>query len=575
MIAVKDTNLAGELGIVPFSLFILLSRPPSPRDISHENHSKRTYYNFKWEVGSYIRLSLNIGYSLYTGEQQTIFLGLMETQLTCDRCGSSFQITVPPSEICPKCGDVLTVTYDYEAIRDRISHQIISSRAPGIWKYCELLPLNSPENIISLGEGETYLHKCRRLAEILGLKDLYIKNETINPTGSFNDRGATVVASMATQARLDSLYCASVGNLAVSLSAYAAKGGMKCTVFVPREVDLGKLYQLIAYGAEVVLSDDVEQARLQSRAFKGSYGVSPSDPYLVEGEKTIGFEICQQLDWTTPNFLIVPVGSGGNLCATWKSLKELARVGLTPPPITRIIGVQATLCAPIVEAFNQGKSHPEGRTIAKEVAIPDPPFLKSVLKALNESKGLSMAVPDAKILESIHLLAKYEGIFAEPSAATTVAGLRELIANGVVERTDEVVCVITGAGLKDPTTATKLVSEKQKIDGLVPQVEPRKFITKLGPTKMQILEILLAKSLHGYGIWKELKSNYKTEIKIPVVYQHLRELEETLLIKKLPGRGSVVKPERFSYAITDRGRRFIRLWERSTSDTMYGYHGTR
>jgi DNA-binding PadR family transcriptional regulator len=240
-----------------------------------------------------------------------------------------------------------------------------------------------------------------------------------------------------------------------------------------------------------------------------------------------------------------------------------------------MIGVQATLCAPIVEAFNQEKSHLEGRTIAKEVAVPDPPFIRSVLKALNESKGLSIAVSDSKILESIHLLAKYEGIFAEPSAAATVAGLQELIADRIVERTDEVVCVITGAGLKDPTTATKLVSEKQKIAGLVPQVVTRKFITKLGPTKMQILEILLAKSLHGYGIWKELKSNYKTEIKIPVVYQHLRELEETLLIKKLPGRESVMRPERFSYSITDRGRRFIRLWESSAADAMYEFHGTR
>jgi threonine synthase len=368
---------------------------------------------------------------------------------------------------------------------------------------------------------------------------------------------------MANQGGLSSLHCASVGNLAVSLSAYAAKAGMKCAVFIPKEVDLGKLHQLIAYGAEILLTDSVEQAMLESMKLKGSYGVSPPDPYFVEGEKTIGFEVCEQLGWFVPRFLVVPLGSGGNLHAIWKGLKELSRIGLINSVQTSMIGVQAALCAPIAEAFRQRGSVPEGKTIATEIAVANPQFKRSVLKTLHESEGLATAVSDRKILESIHLLAKYEGIFAEPSAAATIAGLRELVADGKVDRTDEVVCVITGAGLKDPNIATRLVGEKQRIGGLIPSAE-RKFITKLGPTKMQILETLSLRSLHGYGIWKELKSDRGTEIRIPVVYQHLRELEEISLIRKTPSRSQTAGRNKVYYSLTEKGRGFVRLWEKST-----------
>nr|MDO8100354.1 threonine synthase [Candidatus Njordarchaeota archaeon] len=485
-------------------------------------------------------------------------------ELCCQGCSSSFEATVPPIQTCSKCGDLLTVTYDYKAIQEKISCQSIGARAPGTWKYWELLPLRDAESVISLGEGETYLHRCVRLAEILELKNLYIKNETLNPTGSFNDRGATVVVSMANQAKLVSLHCASVGNLAVSLSAYSAKAGMKFKVFMPREVDLGKLYQLIAYGAQITLMDSIDEATLESTRFRGSYGVGLSDPYLVEGEKTIGFEVCEQLGWHAPDFLLVPLGSGGNLHAIWKSLKELSAVGIVPSPSTSMIGIQSALCAPIVEAFSQGKSVSVGKTIAAEIAIANPQFKRNVLRALHESNGLATAVSDDKILESIHLLAKYEGIFAEPSAASTIAGLRELIDSGKIDRSDEVVCVITGAGLKDPSTAMKLVSEKQGIRGLVPSTGRRKFVTKLGPTKMQILEILSLRSLYGYGIWKDLKSRHNVEIKIPVVYQHLQELEEVSLIRKTRSRGTVGGREKFYYSLTDQGKKFLRLWEKST-----------
>jgi threonine synthase len=347
------------------------------------------------------------------------------------------------------------------------------------------------------------------------------------------------------------------------LSAYAAKAGMKCSVFIPKEIDLGKLHQLIAYGAEILLTESVEQAALESMKLRGSYGVGPQDPYFVEGEKTIGFEICDQLGWLTPRFLVVPLGSGGNLHAIWKGLKEFSKVGLITSIQTSMIGVQASVCAPIAEAFKQKENPTEGRTIATEIAIANPQFKRSVLKALLESNGLATAVSDGKILESIHLLAKCEGIFAEPSAAATIAGLRELISDGKIDRTDEVVCVITGAGLKDPNIAAKLVGEKQRIGSLVSSAE-KKFITRLGPTKMQILETLSVRSLHGYAIWKELKSSHGKEIKIPVVYQHLRELEEISLIGKTPSRGQTSGREKVYYSLSEKGRKFVKLWERST-----------
>jgi len=482
--------------------------------------------------------------------------------LLCPKCGNQYE-TGRISLACARCGETLTVSYDYEAIKRTIDIETIDNRQAGVWRYFELLPILKGVQTVSLGEGGTYLHRCDRLAESIGVKKLFIKNETTNPTGSFIDRGTTVAVTRAIQLGLESVSCAPTGNLGASLAAYAAKAGLKCKIFISREVDLGKLFQMIAYGAEMRLAGDAEEALVEAREqVDRSYLVTPVDPFFLEGEKTVGFEICEQLGWRTCDRVVVPMGTGGNLSMIWKSIKELCEVGLIKGVGSMMTGVQAEGCAPIVEAFMNRRRFIQSafkpRTIALDIAVKDPMYGSAALEAIGESRGSAIAVSDAEILEATRQLAKTEGIFAEPAAASTVAGLKKLIDNGNVERSEEIVCVITGAGLKDPGTARKIVERLKEMDRLLRRMEERRLTTKLGDTKTRILEILSDKELHGYGIWKELKQAFGLEISIPSVYEHLAELEMLKLIRRT--RTEVVggRRERHYYSLTDAGRDMVR-----------------
>lgn len=480
----------------------------------------------------------------------------------CPKCGNKYEIQ-RISAVCPRCSEKLTVSYDYEAVRQTVDIETIDSRQAGVWRYFELLPISKEVQTISLGEGGTYLHRCDRLAEDIGIRKLFIKNETTNPTGSFIDRGTTVAVTKATEFGFESVCCAPTGNLGASLAAYAAKAGLKCQIFISREVDLGKLFQMIAYGAEMRLAGDPEEALVEARKLaERSYLVTPADPFFLEGEKTVGFEICEQLGWRTCDRVIAPMGTGGNISMIWKSIKELYEVGLIKRAGSMMTGVQAEGCDPIVEAFINRRqlvrSASKPKTIALDIAVMNPMYGSAALRAIRESRGSAIAVSDAEILEATRQLAKTEGIFAEPAAASTVAGLKKLIDSGKVERSEEIVCVITGAGLKDPGTARKIVERLKEMDRLVRRMEERRLTTKLGDTKTRILEILSRKQLHGYGIWRELKENFGLEISIPSVYEHLAELEMLRLIRRTRTEAVAGKPDRHYYSLTQTGKDAVR-----------------
>lgn len=494
------------------------------------------------------------------------------SELKCTRCGKKYS---PERYVttCPDCEGVLEAVYSLDKIKEHFGPSELEKRITGVWKYFELLPLSSKSNIISLGEGGTFLHKCERLAQILGLRNLYIKDETSNPTGSFIDRGTTVEVSRIKELRRKSVYCGLTGNLAASLVAYAARAGLKCKVVLPQRVDVGKFYQTIAYGADVEIAKDSKEAcwqayRLSTQEQRVSHFVMPYNLYFLEGEKTTAYEICEQLNWVLPDEIIVPMGSGGHLSMMWKGINELYRMGLLQNKIARMVGTQAQGCAPIVEAIKKGRKEivpaKKAQTIAIDICTEDPPCGAIALQAIRDSKGTAISVSDKEIINAVSLLAKLEGIFVEPAAATTVAGLKKLVEEREIDPSERVVCVITGMGLKYPEVTRTLVKGSEKLEELLSRMERRKYTTPLGETKRHILRIISKRESYGYGIWKTLKE-FGIKVKIPSVYQHLVELERSGLIIRGRSEQTLRKTERNYYRLTEKGKTVLVQLERLRS----------
>jgi len=354
---------------------------------------------------------------------------------------------------------LLEVRYDYDSLRDSVDTSLWRKRPLSIWRYEELLPLDRASVKVSLGEGGTSLHRSIRLAERLGLKKLHVKNEGENPTGSFKDRGMTVGVSKAVEIGAERVVCASTGNTSASLAAYAAKAGLECIVVIPSEkVALGKLAQAIVHGARVVQLegsfDDALRVVLELAQSKtGLYLLNSINPYRLEGQKTLAYEVWDQLGGRVPDAVIVPVGNAGNISAIWKGFQDLNQLGLISD-LPRMIGIQAEGASPIAEAFRRGLSKidpvPNPETVATAIRIGSPASWKKALRAVRGSKGLVETVTDTEILEAQRLLARLEGIFVEPASASSVAGLKKLVEVGAVSHKEEVACVTTGHGLKDP-----------------------------------------------------------------------------------------------------------------------------
>ena len=365
-----------------------------------------------------------------------------------------------PAYRCEKCGGLLEVGFDLSRGRRIPWH----NREMTVWKYRELLPIDNDRYVITLHEGGTGLHRCQRLGRELGLKRLYVKNEGENPTGSFKDRGMTVATSKARETGKKKTACASTGNTAASLAAYSARAGLECIVFVPAgKVAGGKMLQVIMHGARIFqVRGDFDQAMESviqlTEKLKNFYLMNSLNPFRLEGQKTLAYEVSDQLT-RAPDALVLPVGNGGNISAIWKGFSEFHELGIvrTKP---RMIGIQADKAAPIARAVKRGqkKVRPvkNPQTFATAIRIGSPVNSPKVLKAIQQSGGTAETVTDQEIFEAQKKLASFEGIFVEPASAASIAGLRILRETGSIDPSDLVVCVTTGHGLKDPSIIDRI-----------------------------------------------------------------------------------------------------------------------
>ena len=481
--------------------------------------------------------------------------------LSCVICGHS-RANERLRGPCANCGGSVAVDYDYESIQDAVSREKFGTQPLGVWKYKELLPISNRSNVISLGEGGTFLHRARRIAEKIGLRKLFIKDETTNPTGSFIDRGVTIEVSKARELGFRTTVCGTTGNLGASLAAYSAKGDFKCKIFLPKRIDVGKFYQIITYGAEVEPARNFEEA-LSKAAELGnrSYLASPDDPFFLEGLKTTGYEICEQMDWKNPRNIIAPMGDGGHLSMIWRGINELLKIGILDRANVRMIGVQAQGASPIVKAF-QGMALPvkpleTSKTLAADIDMKRPFHGNLAIQTIVQSKGLAMTVSDSEILHSASLLAKTEGIFVEPASASTIACLFKLVEHGEIHRDEETVCVLTGAGLKDPLSVRRMIQGRKRVQNLFERIGEHTVATGITGTKLHILQVLNETESYGYGLWKKLKELFEIHLSLPSMYQHLNELEMMKLIERTRIGREAGKRERCYYALTEKGKAIL------------------
>jgi len=394
------------------------------------------------------------------------------TYLECIACGEKYG----EDEIiysCRRCGDLLEVKYDYEVLKERLKESDWRSLPISVWRYKPLMPVRETSKIVSLNEGGTGLHQCKRLAKLLGVKRLYVKNEGENPTGSFKDRGMTVGVTKALELEMKMVICASTGNTSASLAAYAAKAGLECIVLIPSgKIAYGKLTQAIIHGAKVVqIKGNFDQAlkivlELSERHRK-VYLLNSVNPFRIEGQKSLAYEICDQLEGEPPDKVIVPVGNAGNITAIWKGFSEFYKLNLISK-LPQMIGIQAEGAAPIARAVKEGSNiivpvdHPE--TVASAIRIGAPLSWKKAIRAIRESKGTAETVTDQEILEAQRMLARHEGLFAEPASASSIAGLKKLLGLKRIDKNETIVCVVTGHGLKDPDIVMQTCKKPVEIE---------------------------------------------------------------------------------------------------------------
>lgn len=389
----------------------------------------------------------------------------------CISCGEKYDL----NEIvytCHACGDILEIKYDFDLLKEKIKQSGRNSPL-SVWRYRDFLPIHNLSKIISLNEGGTGLYLCRRLGEVLGIKNLYVKNEGENPTGSFKDRGMTVGVSKAVELGVKTVVCASTGNTAASLAAYAAKAGLSCIILLPSSsVAYGKLAQAMIYGAKVMqVKGNFDQALKMviqiSEKYKGIYLLNSINPFRLEGQKTIAYETCDQLNGGVPDRVVVPVGNAGNISAIWKGFTEFYVVGFIER-LPKMIGIQAEGASPIAKAVKEGRNFivpvEKPETVASAIRIGAPINWKKALSAINNSGGTAETVTDNEILEAQKMLARYEGIFVEPASASSIAGLKKLIDYGEIDRDELIVCILTGHGLKDPDIVVSHAKSPLEVD---------------------------------------------------------------------------------------------------------------
>ncbi|WOX57496.1 threonine synthase [Methanoculleus receptaculi] len=387
-------------------------------------------------------------------------------RLVCVHCGAAY----PQDQIiytCSRCGHLLSVEYDLDDIE--VSRGEWNRRRLSVWRYREILPLRGEP--VTLQEGGTPLYHLKKIGKDLGLPELYAKHEGMNPTGSFKDRGMTVGVSMALELGMKSVACASTGNTSASLAAYAAKAGVPCVVLLPAgKVALGKVTQALMHGARVIsIRGNFDRALEMVHELCVSHGLyllNSVNPYRLEGQKTIGFEVIDQVGGV-PDRMVLPVGNAGNISAVYKGLKELEALGFIDR-LPMMTGIQAAGSQPVVRAIEQNlnvlipESNPE--TVATAIRIGAPVNAEKALVAIRATGGTAAAVTDEEILAMQKDLARKEGIGVEPASAASVAGVRRLVEQGLIDRDERIVCVVTGHLLKDPETVVRQCEPPVEID---------------------------------------------------------------------------------------------------------------
>jgi threonine synthase len=387
----------------------------------------------------------------------------MTYEIKCFDCGA--QVKDGLLDSCPKCGGLLTIDMDLSGMEGKDPIEL-RKKPMGVWRYAPFLPVDQSK-AVSLLEGGTPLYNCRALASEFGLDRLYVKYEGANPTGSFKDRGMTVGVSRAVELGCKVVGCASTGNTSASLAAYAAKAGLGCVVLLPSgKVALGKLAQAMFYGAQVISVDgnfDEALNVVRELAKEGHlYLLNSINPFRPEGQKSVAFEIVDQLDFQVPDVIALPVGNAANIWAVYKALTEWMSIGWIDR-MPRLIGVQAAGSNPVTAAFRKGSKdfipvdHPE--TVATAIRIGNPASGRKALKAIYDTDGSATDVTDEEILFAQKLLGRKEGVGVEPASAASVAGVLKLCAEGEIARSEKVVCICTGNLLKDPDTVIKSAGE--------------------------------------------------------------------------------------------------------------------
>ena len=387
--------------------------------------------------------------------------------LQCHLCQAVF-----PAEatyVCEKCLGPLEPMYDYDSVK--LTRELIASRPKNLWRYRELLPITG-EPQTGFHSGFTPLVRCTRLADRLGLRELYIKDDSVNhPTLSYKDRVVSVAATRAKELGFNGLACASTGNLANSVSAHAARLGMECCVFIPDNLEAGKLLGSAIFGPTILAIagnyDDVNRlcTQVADRYGWGFVNINLRS-YYAEGAKTMGFEIVEQLGWRYPDHLVSPVAGGTLLPRIARGLRELRQVGLVEGELPRIHAAQAAGCSPVVNAIRDGLDYPEPvkpDTIAKSIAIGNPADGYQVVQTVKATGGAGTAVSDEQIVEAIRLLAETEGIFTEPAGGTTLAGTIDLVRRGLIGPDESVVVCITGNGYKTAEVVNGRLNEPVRL----------------------------------------------------------------------------------------------------------------
>jgi len=378
------------------------------------------------------------------------------THLECSACGRRYDADALHN-LCTDCKRPLLARYDLDAARRAIDRDRPGPRPRSVWRFAELQPVRDPRHRLSLGEGGTPLVRADRLARALGVDgNLYVKDESVNPTGSFKARGMAAAVSRALELGATALSAPSAGNAAAALAAYAARAGVEAHAYMPADVPPTFTAQCHAFGAHVHTVDglitDCGRVSIEEAARLGRFDLSTlKEPYRLEGKKTLGYELAEQLDWTLPDVVIYPTGGGTGLVGMWKAFAEMEAMGWIDGTRPRMVSVQSTGCAPIVRAFEAGEEtatlFENARTVADGLRVPAAVGDMLILRTLRDSGGTAIAVTDEALLQGATTIARTEGIFAAPEGGATVAAFRELSARGWIQPRERVVLFNTGGGL--------------------------------------------------------------------------------------------------------------------------------